>query len=393
MKIYILVPIFFAVFATSCSKKQEQNATTDSTQVADNKAAKIEEIVITAEQFKNLDVALGDLQQTSMSDEVKVTGMADVPPENTASVSVPIAGFIKNITHNNSLPGKYVTKGTVIATIHSMEFVQIQQDYLQAFAQSSYLKKELERQQTLTAEDAGAKKKLQQAENEVNANNALLKGLEAKLKIVGIESSSLLKNDISPAIYVYAPISGFIKNANVSIGKSVSPGDILFEIISKEHLHLELKVLEKDAFKIQKGQKVLLEDARLGGTLRGTVFLVGQVFEGEAKAINVHVHIDNEAQEQKLIPGMFVNARILTGSRLAQTLPESAILREADGDFIVSLTKQDAKQVSFQKIPVKLGLAQEGNVEVELLEKIVPLGKIVIKNGHFLSGMAGAGDE
>ena len=387
MKKNIFIPIFFVITLVSCSKKQEQNTVAENTQTADNKEVKAEIITISAEQFKNLNLELGDFQQTTMSDEIKVTGVADVPPENTASVSVPIAGFIKNITHNNSLPGKYVAKGTIIATIYSMEFVQLQQDYLQAFAQSAYLKKELERQQTLSAEDVGAKKKLQQAENEVNANAALLKGLEAKLKMVGTEPSSLLKNEISPAINVYAPISGFIKNANVSIGKSVSANDVLFEIISKEHLHLELKVLEKDAFRVQKGQKVLLEDARLGGTLVGTVFLVGQVFEGEAKAINIHVHIDNEAQEQKLIPGMFVNAKILAGNRLAQTLPESAILRETDGDFIIVLEKQDAKSVSFQKIPVKTGLAQQGNIEVELIEKTVPLGKVVLKNGHFLSGM------
>ncbi len=389
MKTNIFISIFFVIFLVSCSKKETKSSAIENTQTADSKIVTTKKITISLEQFKNLNLELGDFQQTTMSDEIKVTGMADVPPENTASVSVPIAGFIKNITHNNSLPGKYVDKGTVIATIYSLEFVQLQQDYLQALAQSAYFKKELERQQTLSAEDVGAKKKLQQAENDVNANAALLKGLEAKLKMIGTEPNSLLKNDISPAINIYAPISGYIKNANVSIGKAINSSDILFEIISKEHLHLELKVLEKDAFRVQKGQKVILDDARLGGIVQGTVFLVGQVFEGEAKAINVHVHIDNEGQEQKLIPGMFVNAKILTGNRLTQTLLESAILREADGDFIVVMVKQDAKEVSFQKIPVKLGLVQQGKIEVELKEKNVSLGKIVLKNGHFLSSMGG----
>jgi cobalt-zinc-cadmium efflux system membrane fusion protein len=392
MKIYFFLSILAITGFASCSKKTETsaNATSEDTIKAQPQA---ELIKITPEQFKNLDLTLGHFSSIPINEEIKVTGMADVPPENLASVSLPITGFVKNIFANNALPGRFVTKGTILATVESIEFIQMQQDYFQAVAHSAFLEKELERQQTLSSEDIGVKKKLQQAEAEFNSNQALIKALEAKLKLLGINAATLKKGDISSVVNIVTPISGFIKNTNINTGKSITPNDVLFELVSKEHLHVELKVLEKDAFKIQKGQKVLIDDKRLGDKVQGTVFLVGQTFEDESKAINVHVHLDNEQQEQKLIPGMFINARILTGTRTTKALPESAILREPDGNFIIELEKENSKEIVFRKIPVKLGTTQGQNIEIVLPENLSDASSIVIDRGHFLSGMGGTVED
>lgn len=388
MKTYFFLSVLLTISIASCSKKAESLATV-ATEDTTTTTLRAEQIKITPEQFKNLNLVLGHFSEIAMDEEIKATGMADVPPENLASVSIPITGFVKNILANNALPGRFVTKGTILVTIESIEFIQMQQDYFQAVAHSAFLEKELERQQSLSAEDIGVKKKLQQAEAEFNSNQALTKALVAKLKLLGVNAVTLKRGDILSVVNVIAPINGFIKSTNINTGKSVTPNDVLFELISKEHLHVELKVLEKDAFKIQKGQKVLIEDKRLGDKVQGTVFLVGQTFEDESKAINIHVHLDNEQQEQKLIPGMFINARILTGAHTPKALPESAVLREPDGDFIIVLEKQNNKEVVFRKIPVKLGSIQGQNIEVQLTEDLSTSASVVIEKGHFLSGMAG----
>lgn len=392
MKRYFFLSIILITGLSSCSNKKTESPTNTAPDTVTIKQTSAQ-IKITAEQFKNLNLELGHFSEIAMNDEVKATGMADVPPENLASVNIPITGFVKNIFANNALPGRFVTKGTVLATVESIEFIQMQQDYFQAVAHATFLEKELERQQALSAEDVGVKKKLQQAEAEFNSNAALIKALEAKLKLLGINAPNLKKGDISPVVNIVAPISGYIKETRINTGKSVTPNDVLFEIISKEHLHVELKVLEKDAFKIEKGQKVLIDDKRLGDKVLGTVFLVGQTFEDDSKAINIHVHLNNEQQEQKLIPGMFINAKILTGTRMVKALPESAVLREADGNFIIVLEKQNNKEVVFKKIPVKLGGSQGQNIEVQLPEDTSATATMVISKAHFLSGMGGTGEE
>ena len=392
MNTYFFLSILVITGFASCSKKTDNTAATGTADTTTTRPQS-EQIKITAEQFKNLNLTLGHFSEVVMDEEIKATGMADVPPENVASVSIPITGFIKNIFTNNALPGRFVTKGTILATLESIEFIQMQQDYFQAVAHSAFLEKELERQQNLSAEDIGVKKKLQQAEAEFNSNQALIKSLEAKLRLLGTNVATLKKGDISSIVNIVAPISGFIKSTNINTGKSVTPNDVLFELISKEHLHVELKVLEKDAFKIQKGQKVLIDDKRLGDKVEGTVFLVGQTFEDESKAINIHVHLNNEQQEQKLIPGMFVNAKILTGTHKTKALPESAVLRESDGNSIIVLEKQNNKEVVFRKIPVKLGAIQGQNIEVQLVEELSSSASVVIEKGHFLSGMDGTVED
>lgn len=394
MKIYFFLTILSASILLSCSKKAENNnnvsASTDSISTVN---IQTQQIKITAEQFKNLGLELGNFTDIPMNNEIKVAGTVEVPPENQVSLSIPISGFVKTILPNNALQGWFVKKGTVLATIESIEFIQLQQDYFQAVAHSAFLEKELERQQTLSVEDIGVKKKLQQADAEFNSNQALIKALEAKLKVLGITASALKKGDISPVINVVSPITGYVKNAPINIGKSVTPNDILFELINRDDLHIQLKVLEKDASKIQKGQKILIEDKRLGDKTYATVFLVGQAFEDDTKALNIHAHLDNRQLEHKLTPGMFINARILTGTHLAKVLPESAILRESTGNFIIALENQNDKEVVFKKIPVKLGTTQGANIEVELPDDAGNVVSVVINKAHFLSGMSGTDEE
>ncbi len=394
MKTYFFLSLIGLAYLQACTKNTDANkkantSSADSAQTITPTGL----IRVSAEQFKNLHLGMGNFKEMPLNEEIKANGVVDVPPENMASISLPINGFVKNISSNNALPGRFVTKGTVLATIESIEFIQMQQDYFQAAAHTGFLEKELERQQSLNAEDIGVKKKLQQAESDFKGNQALVKSLEAKLRVLGTNIAALKKGDISATLNVIAPISGYIKATNINTGKSVAPNDVLFEIISKEHLHVELKILEKDAFKIQKGQKVLIDDTRLGDKVEGTVFLVGQTFETDTKAINVHVHLTNEQQEQRLIPGMFINARVLTGTRNARTLPESAVLREPDGNFILILEKQNDKEAVFRKIPVKLGGLQEGNIEILPVGNLDFSQQVVISNGHFLSGMSGTDEE
>lgn len=374
--------LILVIILSSCSKKATEEATKTEEKPAESSA-----VVVSATQLKNMDLVYAEISEDLVSEEIKVTGMTDVPPENVAMVSMPIAGFVKTLTHN-VLEGKFVAKGSVLASIQSMEFVQLQQDYLQATSQAILLEKELERQRTLVAQDASALKKVQIAEAEFRNNQVLMKALEAKLKILNVSVEDLKKNGIQPNLMVYAPLAGFIKSSNVNLGKNVSPTDVLFEIISKEHLHLELKVLENDAYKIKEGQKVLLNDPRLGGEVSGKVFLVGKAFGDESKAINVHVHLSDERVESKLIPKMFINARILVEPRKTTTLPETCILRENNQQFVFRLKNS----TTFEKIPVKVGTVQNGKVEVTFSEAIAPATKFVSKGVNTLVGLSG-GEE
>ncbi len=365
-------------FLSSCSKpipKQEETKET----LADV-------VTLSSEQMKNAHIILGNFDQTQLSEDVKANGMVDVPPMNMASVSVPINGYVKQ---TSTLPGSLVRKGGVLAVINSMDYVQMQQDYLQTLSRLKLSEQELDRQTVLSQEEVGAKKKLQQAEADVSFAKASIKGLELKLQMIGCQIDNLRKGNINATVNVVAPIDGFIKTTNLAIGKNVLPSDVLFEITGNAHKHLELKVFEKDINKIKIGQKIVIENPAFpNNDMTATVFLVGKNVDTDTKSINIHAHLSSEKVEEKLTVGQYVNTRILTGNRSARTLPEDAIVRRGEGGFIFVQTKEN----TFQQIPVKIGLSEKGNLEV-FADKLFDNQKIVKSGASILQAVLSGGEK
>lgn len=379
MKVKNILVSAWIVCNISCSTKTEEISKTEAIQIP------AEGILLSAEQYKNVGADLADMTSMPFNAEIEVRGMVDVPPENIAEVSAAVPGIIKSITHN-VLPGKYVTKGAVLAIAHSMELVQIQQDYLEAFLKNEVLSQEFDRQKELIDGGAGVIKKMQAAESELKLNQAAVSGLAAKLRIANVNLTKLKEGDIKPQMYIYAPISGFIKEVRVNIGTTISPNDVLFELISKEHLHVELSVFEKDAAYLKMGQKVLLTGSNVARGLVGSIFLISKTFSLESKAINVHVHIDDQKMEQELVPGQFLQAKIQMDERMTNVLPESALIREADGNYV--LVKKNGEN-SFEKVEVEIGEIKNGMIEIKSPSI---LKDVAVSNVHLISGMGSSGE-
>ncbi|QJW91653.1 efflux RND transporter periplasmic adaptor subunit [Spirosoma taeanense] len=387
MKYAIIISITLLMAACN-GKPAEDDAVADTGTVAQSTATG-DELTITPEQLRSMGLQLGSAAQTTVSDEVKTTGTVDVPPQYMASVSPLIAGVIKRV---NVLPGQRIGKGATLATLQSLDYIQMQQDYLQAISQLTYQQAELQRQKTLNAEEVGARKRLQQAEADYTSNRALVSSLALKLQTLGTSVETLKKGELSSVMRIVSPVAGYVTASNVHLGQQVATTDVLFQVMDQAHKHLELNVFENDAFKIKNGQTILLNDPKLGAeTVRGRVYLVGKAFEGEARTINVHGHIENEGQESRLIPGMFLNARILTGSRVATTLPEEAVVRKGQNGFVYVST---AKARTYRRVPVKLGQVEQGRVEVIPL-KPTDLTKVVVKGAYVLEAemTKGEGEE
>ena len=69
----------------ACSKKEESETETP-----------VSEIKLTPEQKQNAGISFGEFQEKEMAEEITCTGLVDVPPISQASVSLPIAGYVKN---------------------------------------------------------------------------------------------------------------------------------------------------------------------------------------------------------------------------------------------------------------------------------------------------------
>ncbi|WP_192811716.1 efflux RND transporter periplasmic adaptor subunit [Pontibacter sp. BAB1700] len=161
------------------------------------------EAELTEQQYRVAGIALGKPEMRNLSNTLTLTGKLDLPPQNMASVSAPLGGYVKS---TELLEGMRVKKGQLIAKIENPEFVTLQQDYLDARSRLGFLELEYERQKELSAEQVTSAKTYQRTASEYKSVRAQVEGLGERLRIIGVNPASLREGNISRILPIYAPI-------------------------------------------------------------------------------------------------------------------------------------------------------------------------------------------
>ena len=102
-------------------------------------------------QLKNANIESNLLEQKEIASTIKINGKIDVPPQNIISISAPMGGYLKS---TNLLPGMYIKKGELIATLEDQQFIQLQQEYLLAKSKLHFAEVEYNRQKELNQSQA-----------------------------------------------------------------------------------------------------------------------------------------------------------------------------------------------------------------------------------------------
>lgn len=311
-------------------------------------------ITLTADQYKNAGIATGKVVKQNLSATLRVNGSIDVPPQNMVSVSVPLGGYLKS---TKLLPGMPVAKGDVIAVMEDQQYIQLQQDYLNAMARFDFIEGEYNRQKDLNALKASSDKVFQQAEADYRSQKILIKSLSEKLQLIGINAAKLTESNLSRSINIYSPIDGFVSKVNVNIGKYVNPADVLFELVNPTDIHLNLTVFEKDLGKFTLGQKVMAYTNNSGKKYTCEVILIGKNLSAE-RSVEVHCHFED--YDKELIPGMYMNADVEVKSTNTTALPTDAIVVFENKQHVF-IQKADK---TFEMVVVTTGVEENGYTEI-----------------------------
>lgn len=248
----------------------------------------------------------GITSATSKPNQVSFNGTIVLPPQRQATVAITMGGIVRN---TSLLPGQYIQKGTLLATLDNPDFINLQQTYLDSHAQAEYLKAEYERQKALSSEQAASQKKFQQSKADYLSMQSRLEAAAAQLSLLGVSPTDLLKAGIQPLLQVKAPISGYAGNVNMNIGKYIQPGDALCDIIDKTSPMLCLTTYEKDIADMAIGNEVQFRVNGMGKTVFHAVILsIGQQVDPVNRSLEVYARIKDVNQQFR--PGMYVTARI-----------------------------------------------------------------------------------
>jgi cobalt-zinc-cadmium efflux system membrane fusion protein len=334
-------------------------------------------ITLTREQVAAAGIVTAPLEQKRMSASVTVNGVVDVPPQNLISVSFPMGGYLR---HTRLLPGLPVRKGDVIAEMEDPSIVQLQQDYLVSSARLEYLDRELARQKTLNAEKVSADKALEQIASEHLSQQVMRNAYAERLRMIGLQPETLRPDAITRMVRLRSPINGFVSKVNVNTGKYVQPQDVLFELINPDDIHAALSIFEKDLARVAVGQKVSISfvdepDTRYDGEI---ILLNHNVDEDRMAIAHCHFH----SKPAKLLPGMFLNARIHVKESMVSAVPEQALVRYEGKEYVFAETAAS----TYALIPVRTGAKADGMVELTEGTLEVAGRKVVTVNAYSLLG-------
>lgn len=375
---HALAGFAFLAFLSSCEKKEA--ATPDGIEVAEAPEGSTG-LFLTNDQFSTMEMAWGSPVQGDFSQEINVQGTVEVPVEGRQEISAYFGGYVSDL---KLMEGQTVRKGEVLFYLENPDFIRLQQDYLETSSQLAYLKAEFDRHKTLYGEQISAQKNYLKAEADYQAALAKSQGLKKQLSLISIDTDQLTPENIRSKVPVTSPIAGFVADIHVVPGAFLPAAGKAVSMLSKEHLHIELVLFEKDASKVNAGQKVevTLPDSP-DKTLLAEVYLVGQAVNAE-RQINVHTHVVDKKEEQKLIPGTFVQGRVRLDPQPALALPEEALV-EVDGDYYILLQKEKTAQgYQLDKVKVTPGAKNHGMVAIQPVKSLDESTVVLIKGGFNL---------
>ncbi|MBN8568043.1 MAG: efflux RND transporter periplasmic adaptor subunit [Ignavibacteria bacterium] len=405
MKQLKLIIIFLAlVVLTSCGKKQEQQTE----QKEEHHDENSNEVSLTAEQIKLMGIRTKPISDVNISGYIKVTGEVKINQEQESKVGGIISGRVKSVAVKE---GSSVRAGQVLATIENVELVGVQSDYITAKNELEYAKQELDRQKKIS--DLTSKKTL--AELEANYKRALtnVRSIEQRLSSYKINKNNLdnVLSDSTASVQRYysivAPISGNIVQRTISVGQFVEPSTEMFHIVNTSSVIVDLNIFEKDLSKISKGQKVQIETSTYAGEVfTGTIANINTVFDDASRTVKVRVLIQNKAN--KLLPNMFVTAKILVEEGNVKAVPKSALIEEGEEKYIFVKTdrhehsikeKEEHKESKkeeenhtnehsegtiFKKIMVRVGIEDDTFIEIFPITEFDEDNEVVTEGTFFL---------
>jgi len=368
MKSYFI--ILAVLIFTACGTKKREIIEEGTTQTALETT-----VTLSPEQLKNAGVRIGKPETKPISAVLKLNGSIDVPPQNLVSVSFPMGGYLKS---SKLLPGMHVRRGEVLASMEDAQFIQIQQDYLLAKSKLGLAEAEFQRQQALNTDKASSDKVFQQAKHEFETQKIMLRALDEKLRLIGLDPTALSETNLSRSISVRSPINGFVSKVNVNIGKYTAPTDVLFELVNPEDIHLALTVFEKDVAKLAIGQKVMAYTSdNPAKKYPAEILLISKILD-ENRTAEVHCHFE-KYDHSSLVPGMFMNAEVAVKTEKALVVPEAAVVRWQNQHFIFV----EAGNGAFTMVPVSLGILQNGQQQI-LPNEDIANKNIVLENAYAL---------
>lgn len=176
---------------------------------------------------------------------------------------------------------------------------------------------------------------------------------------------------------IRAPEAGLILSRAVEPGQVVSPASgTLFRIARGGEMEMRAQLAESDLVTVRVGAQASVTPVGSTRSFAGQVWQVSPVIDPQSRQGIARVAIPYDAA---IRPGGFAQATITTGMADAPVLPESAVLSDAQGNYVYIVDGEN----KIVRRPVKTGQVSEEGIAIP--EGLNGTERVVLSAGAFVN--------
>ena len=305
---------------------------------------------------KPVSVEVARVRTMAVSDEVQAVG--SLRSRRSVVLRPEVSGRITQLDFRD---GMRVRKGQLLVQLDDqLPRAQVQQAQAElSIARANHL-----RNQELVAQGFISQRSLDESAANMQvaqAKLALAQATAARLKIV-------------------APFDGIAGISNVHVGDYLKDGSDIVNIEDIDSVWVDFRLPERYQAQVRVGQIARVElDALPAESFSAVVRAIDPQIDASGRSVAVRASIDN--RNLQLRSGMFARVTAVFGARAeARVVPEEAIIPQGSKPYVlrVVLGATPDSRIA-QRVPVKLGLRRDGQVEVL---SGLELGDTVVTAGH-----------
>lgn len=367
--------IFLTLLLGGCSKSDSGDETKKEISQHDSAEERdFNYIKVRPELLKRLEI--GQPYLVDLADRIQVPSRVQVDEERTAQIGSYVTGRIIDMF---VILGDYVKPGQRLARITSPDLTNSQLAYLRALSRVTVTQKSYDRAQHLLAADVIPLAEVERRKSELEIAQAEYSAAMDQLRLFGMGEGEIKelnrKGKILPWIDIKSTREGYVIARNIIIGQVVQPADQLFQVADLSHVWVVGDVPEQVARDVELGQHVeIIVPAISNKPFDGVIIFVSDIVNRLTRTVMTRVMVENP--DRKLKPDMMANMHITDPQHKTLVVPEAAVVRELDQDYVFIVLGDD----NFQRVPVELGPEVS---DLRPVQKGISLEHRIVTSGAF----------
>jgi len=334
---------------------------------------------VSAEQRARL--GLVTMTESSYRPVVRVTGTVAFDGDQSTTVLAPISGPVTRVLVQ---PGAVVAAGQALAFVTSPDFAAAVAGFRKAAATERNAARIASLDSALFANDALARRDLEQAQTDAIAAHADREAALAQLRAYGVGEATLgaleAGREAGPVeAAIRAPLAGTVVERLVSPGQLIEAGTTpAFTVANLSRMWVMASVFEADLPSVRVGDVADVSLTDLADSVTGRVDNIAAEVDPDSRATSVRIVVPNARGLLKKDMYVRVTIRSRRPSR-GLLVPTSAVLRDDDNKPIVYVA---ADSLGFERRSITLGARQDSAYVVTA--GLQPGDRVVTEGGLFL---------